>query len=95
MELQQVPKFRLGRLVATPGAIEALEESGQTFGFFMERHLFGDWGEVDEQDWQLNDQALKGVSRILSAYCTLKGKKLWVITEADRSATTILLPDEY
>ncbi len=93
-------KFTLGQLVATPGALEALEESGQAPGVFLSRHAAGDWGEVDEEDWALNDQALKDGSRILSAYRTLNGKKLWVITEAAdddgrRAVTTILLPDEY
>jgi hypothetical protein len=88
-------KFPLGQIVATPGAIEALEESGQTPGFFLDQHASGDWGIVGQEDWKLNDQALKDGERILSAYRTLKGKKLWVITEADRSVTTLLLPDEY
>jgi hypothetical protein len=93
-------KFPLGQLVATPGALEALSESGQTPGFFLARHAVGDWGEVDEEDWALNDQGLKDGSRILSAYRTLKGKKLWIITEAadddgQRAGTTLLLPDEY
>jgi hypothetical protein len=88
-------KFPLGQLAATPGALEALEESGQTPDFFLARHAAGDWGDVDEGDWQLNDEALKDGSRIVSAYRTLKGKKLWVITEADRSSTVVLLPSEY
>jgi hypothetical protein len=93
-------KFSLGQIAATPGALEALEESGQGPDFFLDRHAAGDWGEVDREDWALNDQALKAGSRILSAYRTLKGKKLWIITEAatddgKRAATTILLPDEY
>lgn len=94
------PKFDLGQIVATPGAFEALEESGQTPGFFIERHAKGDWGEVDKEDWVLNDQALVDGSRLLSAYRTLKNKRLWVITEATdddgrRAATTLLLPEEY
>ena len=94
------PKFDLGQIVATPGALEALEESGQTPGFFIERHAKGDWGEVDKEDWVLNDQALVDGSRLLSAYRTLKNKRLWVITEATdddgrRAATTLLLPEEY
>jgi len=93
-------KFQLGQLVATPGAIEAMEESGQTPDFFVEQHVAGRWGEVSADDWQLNDEALKDGSRVLSAYRTLKGKKLWVITEATdddghRAATTLLLPEEY
>ena len=59
------------------------------------RHAAGDWGEVDAEDWSLNDQAVLDGTRLLSAYRTLKGEKLWVITEADRSSTTLLLPSEY
>jgi hypothetical protein len=88
-------KFEFGQLAATPGALEALEESGQTPDFFLARHVGGDWGDVDREDLALNGQALVDGSRLLSAYRTLKGKKLWVITEADRSVTTILLPSEY
>jgi hypothetical protein len=93
-------KFPLGQIVATPGALEALEDSGQTPDFFLEQHHAGNWGIVDQEDWSLNDQALLDGSRILSAYHTLKSKKLWVITEAaddngQRAATTILLPEEY
>jgi hypothetical protein len=88
-------KFALGSVVATPGAIEAMAESGQSPEFFLQRHASGDWGQVDQEDWQLNDEAVKEGTRLLSAYMTLKGRKLWVITEWDRSATTILLPEEY
>jgi hypothetical protein len=92
--------FPLGQLLATPGALEALEDSGQRPLDFVSRHMSGDWGDVSANDWQLNDQALQDGSRILSAYHTLKGKKLWVITEGTdddghRAATTILLPEEY
>ena len=86
------PKFSLGQILATPGALAALQESGQTPQFFLARHVRGDWGEVCAEDKLLNDQALVDGSRLLSAYTTLKGTKLWIITEADRSATTILLP---
>jgi hypothetical protein len=93
-------KFPLGQLLATPGALEALKESEQTPGFFLDCHAAGDWGEVSAADWQLNDEALTDGSRILSACRTLKGTKVWSITEAadddgNRAATTILLPDEY
>jgi hypothetical protein len=88
-------KFPLGRLAATPGALEALADSGQTPEFFISRHRAGDWGEVNEEDWRLNDLALIHGDRLLSAYKTLRGVKLWIITEADRSLTTILLPGEY
>jgi len=90
------PKFDLGHIVATPGALEALEESGQSPSVFLDRHVQGDWGEVCEEDRLLNDQSVIDGSRILSAYRTLKGStKLWVITEADRSSTCVLLPSEY
>jgi hypothetical protein len=94
------PRFSLGKILATPGALEAIEESGQAPDYFLDRHVRGDWGEVEKEDWQLNDQALQEGSRILSAYKTLKGAKIWIITEAtddngDRAATTLLLPDEY
>ena len=90
------PKFKLGQTVATPGALEALEESGQNPSDFLSRHVQGDWGILDDEDKQLNDQALIDGSRILSAYTTDKGNtKLWVITEADRSSTCLLLPEEY
>ena len=93
-------KFPLGHVVATPGALEALAESGQTPAFFLEQHVSGNWGVVDEEDWRLNDEALKDGSRILSAYLTLRGKRLWIITEAaddngHRAVTTLLLPEEY
>ena len=93
-------KFPLGQLAATPGALEAMEASGQTPDFFLTRHQAGDWGEVNEEDRRLNDEALIHGDRILSAYRTLKGVRVWVITEAaddsgHRAATTILLPEEY
>jgi hypothetical protein len=96
----ELAKFPLGRLAATPGALEAMEASGQTAEFFLARHASGDYGEVSEEDRQLNDEALIHGDRILSAYLTLKGVKLWVITEAaddngQRAATTLLLPSEY
>jgi hypothetical protein len=74
--------------------VDLLVDSHQTQGFFLMRHAAGDWGEVDAEDWSLNDQAVNDGTRLLSVYRTLKGNKLWVITEADRSVTTILLPDE-
>jgi hypothetical protein len=93
-------KFSLGQIVATPGALEILEASGQTPQFFLEKHQRGDWGEVCQEDKLLNDQSLVDGSRLLSAYRTLKGERIWVITEAigedgRRSASTILTPQEY
>jgi len=89
------PKFPLGKVVATPGALDALKESGLSPFDFLSRHLAGDWGIVDNEDKQSNDDALINGERILSAYLTNMGVKIWVITEADRSATTLLLPEEY
>jgi len=93
-------KFGPGRLLATPGALEALERAGQEPLYFLERHVGGDWGEVDAEDGKLNDEAVRDGSRILSAYRTLQGEKLWIITEAvgddgRRASTCILLPEEY
>ena len=91
----QNPLFNLGRVVATPGALAALEESGQKAWEFLARHLAGDWGVVDAEDKQANDDAVKNGERLLSAYKTKAGEKIWIITEADRSSTVVLLPDEY
>ena len=87
--------FELGQTFATPGALEALEDAQQLPSEFLSRHINGDWGDVDKEDATENELSVKEGFRILSAYKTRKGVKLWVITEADRSATTILLPSEY
>ncbi len=87
--------FPLGRTVATPGALEALEQAGQTPLVFLHRHQHGDWGEVPEEDAAENDLSLKEGFRIISAYKTRLDVRLWVITEHDRSSTCILLPEEY
>jgi hypothetical protein len=94
------PKFQLGQLLATPGALKAMEEAGQSPAFFLEKHMNGDWGEVCQEDKLANDQALLDGGRLLSAYKTLKGERLWIITEATddqgrRAASTLLLPSEY
>ena len=94
------PKFELGQTVATPGALDALEESDQSPAEFLKRHLRCEQGDLCNEDHELNGEALEDGSRILSAYRTTKGVKLWVITEAEngnghRSATTLLLPSEY
>jgi len=94
------PKFSLGRTVATPTALQAIAEAGQSPAEFLDRHIRGDWGDLSSGDRILNDEALQDGSRILSAYHTRTGTKIWVITEAtddhgQRAATTILLPEEY
>jgi hypothetical protein len=93
-------EFSLGQILATPGALEAIEQAGHAPAEFLDRHAQGDWGEVVEEDAQANNQALIDGSRLLSVYRTAKGAKIWIITEAaddtnQRLATTILLPEEY
>lgn len=87
--------FALGQVYLTVGAQEALDESNQLPNEFLEMHQKGNWGIVGKDDWQENDFSVKNGFRILSAYKTVRGIKLWLITEADRSTTTILLPEEY
>jgi hypothetical protein len=82
-------------MVATPAALKAIAASGQIPLDFLGRHVRGDWGEVDAHDWRANEIALKVGERLLSVYTTLRGVRLYVITEADRSSTCILRPEEY
>ena len=89
------PLFKLGQIVATPAALEELDKAGQTPWEFLARHAQGDWGDLDAEDRRLNDEAVKAGDRILSAYPLKTGVKLWIITEADRNSTCILLPDDY
>ena len=88
-------RFALGETFITPGAQEALDIAGETAIQFLRRHMSGDWGEISEDDAQENELSLREGFRLLSAYRTVKGQKIWIITEADRSVTTILLPSEY
>ncbi|MEX2140971.1 MAG: hypothetical protein WD894_17030 [Pirellulales bacterium] len=89
------PMFSLGQTVVTPGTAEALQDARQTADEFIRRHVRGDWGDVDSEDAETNERALKEGARIVSVYHTTKGVKVCVITEADRSSTCILLPEEY
>lgn len=89
------PRFRLGNLVATPGALQTLEAAEVDTFHLVLRHAKGDWGDLDAEDKQSNEDALKHGDRLLSAYKLPTGEKVWIITEADRSSTTILRPDEY
>jgi hypothetical protein len=87
-------------IVATPEALKAIEDAAQTPDFFVDKHSQGDWGEVDSFDSRANDEALVSGDRILSAYRTLRGVRIWIITEAvgeggKREATIILLPEQY
>jgi hypothetical protein len=93
--LPQRPRFLLGNRVATPGAIQAMKEAGQDALNLFHRHECGDWGDVCEEDARANDSAIDEGNRILSVYVLRTGVKVWLITESDRSVSTILLPDEY
>ena len=93
-------QVRPGPVVATPAALEAIREGGQRPADFLDAHLQGDWGRARRRDRRLNDLALADGSRLLSAYTTLRGARIWIITEAAgddgrRAATTLLLPSEY
>jgi hypothetical protein len=87
--------FELGQVVATPGALAALERAHQVPAEFIARHVSGDWGEAPEEDKVENEVSVLNGYRILSAYRTRLGERLWILTEADRSVTTVLLPEEY
>lgn len=89
------PLFELEQTVATPGALRALEEAHVGLWAYLQRHLTGDWGDLDREDAAANDHAVGHGLRILSAYVLPTGQRIWIITEADRSATTFLLPEEY
>ncbi len=89
------PKFAIGKTVATPGAMAAMEEAGVNPGELLTRHVTGDWGDVCEEDGGLNDEAIDDGTRILSVYKINDELTIWVITEADRSSTCLLLPEEY
>ena len=87
--------FPLGRLVATPGAMELLRSADEDLlPKLLERHQSGDWGNVSQEDARKNEVSVRYGFRIISCY-RVAGEKLWVITERDRSATTLLLPEEY
>ncbi len=101
MTTHNKPKFRLGKTVITPGAIDALSKSNQLPDSFLKKHQKGDWGETCQEDAQLNNEAIAHEGdigkqqRVMSVYKTSRNETIWVITEWDRSVTTILLPSEY
>lgn len=88
-------KFALGQLAITPGAQAALVANGEEPFTYLLRHAQGDWGMLDSEDVAENEFSLANALRLLSVYTLTDGTRLWVITEADRSVTTILLPEEY
>jgi hypothetical protein len=88
-----IPKFPVGKLCITPNAASQL--SAEEIAAGLTRHLLGDWGELDTADWQLNDQGLTDGGRLCSTYTTQSNVKYWIISEPDRSATTVLMPEDY
>jgi len=94
--IEQKPLFALGETCMTNGASEALQALNIEPALLLMRHVLGDWGDMPKSDKAQNDEAVKnGEGRIFSAYALTPEIKLWVITESDRSCTTILLPEEY
>ena len=93
MSNSQILLFHLGRICATPNALAALCQS-EIFTS-LQRHQAGDWGDVDDHDRQANDAALQDGSRLFSVYHSANQVKFWIITESDRSVTTVLLPSDY
>jgi len=93
--IEPAEKFPLGRLLATPGVLRAFTEAGESPLGYLLRHVRGDWGEIGPEDVKENEFSLSRHLRLFSAYTLGTGTKIWIITEADRSATTILLPSEY
>ena len=99
------PRFGLGRVVATPGALHLLAKTGTDAMALLMRHVTGDWGDICTEDAQENELSLTQGFRLMSVYALPlsepaadtadSGKRLWLITEADRSVTTLLLPEEY
>lgn len=87
--------FTLGQVCATPGAIELLDQLGLPFNNLLIRHATGDWGDLCPSDKKANQDALTTGARIFSSYKLNDQGKIWIITEADRSVTTLLLPEEY
>jgi len=92
---QSGPRFSPGQIVSTPGALEALEAHGVPPLSLLARHLCGDWGSVCAEDAHTNEEALRYGYRVLSSYEIAPKVTIWIITEADRSVTTFLLPSEY
>ena len=90
-----VAKFQLGRVVATPGALNAFRQTGESAGIFLSRHVTGDWVDMPPEDAAENELSVQQGFRILSAYRLADATRIWIITEADRSSTCILLPEEY
>ena len=93
--LPTIPLFPAGQIVATPGALALLEQANRSPLEFLSRHLRGDWGDLCRDDKTENELSLKQGFRLLSSYRVSEARTIWIIAEADRSVTTLLLPDEY
>ena len=91
--LSKPVRFNPGSVCSTPGALENIPPIEMSHA--LRRHIRGDWGELDAHDVKANESALMDGGRLLSAYVSSSGTKFWIITEADRSSTTVLLPEEY
>lgn len=89
------PLFPLGRIVATPGALDAFGKTAEEPLIYLRRHVSGDWGDLDAHDKALNERGVNGGDRIFSTYRLKDNTKIYIITEWDRSVTTVLLPSEY
>jgi len=89
------PLFAVGDVVATPGALDALDGDRALAVMLLQRHMYGDWGDICADDRGANEAALRHGSRLMSVYRLVGGATIWAITEADRSVTTLLTPDEY
>ncbi len=90
-----LPRFPLGQLMATPSALSTLVHLKVSPWMLVSRHVQGDWGDLDDHDRRENERSLVQGTRLLSSYTLAGGTRIWVITEADRSATTLILPEEY
>ncbi len=93
-ENEDQPRFSLGQIVATPCAMTLLERASVNALTLIMRHVTGDWGVVPDEDRAANDEAVRTGARVLSSYC-VGDDTIWIITEADRSVTTVLMPSDY
>ncbi|WP_423391475.1 hypothetical protein [Burkholderia sp. LMG 21824] len=89
------PRFAPGRIFATPAAVDVLNDARIPVVDLLIRHVLGDWGSLSESDREQNELSVEAGSRLLSSYVLPNGQTVWVITEADRSSTTFLLPGDY
>ncbi|RDU94984.1 hypothetical protein [Trinickia dinghuensis] len=89
------PRFKLGRILATPGALEVIADARVSIVDLLIKHLRGDWGDLSDSDRQQNEQAIVAGQRIVSSYVLANRQTVWLVTEADRSATTFLLSGDY